>query len=665
MITMNKQFKTTTLLALGMLFSMTSCNDFLDREPLDKITPEAFFNTENDLAAYSIKQYNFSSYSGFNLSILKDDDNTDNQAASGGSTGWWVPGEKRTPVNGGVWDFTNIRKANYFFEKVLPKYEMGILTGDATMINHYIGEMYFIRAYNYFSKLVSLGDFPIITDPLPDEKGVLMEASKRQPRNKVARFILEDLDRAINMMSETTANGKNRLTKSVALQFKSRVALFEATWLKYHKGTNRVPGGPDWPGGAMEYNSGFTIDIDKEVDFFLTEAMESAEQVADKVKLTDNSGVYNPLNEKPYGWNPYFEMFSAVDMEPIDEILFWRAYDKDLGVAHAISTYLAKGGGNMGYTRSMVEAFLMKNGMPIYAQGSGYAGDVTIENVKKDRDDRLQLFVAAPSDYLKLSPTKLFEAPVILEAEATRCPTGYAVRKFLSYDPAQIGSGSGTINTYGCILFRGVESYLNYMEACYEKNGRLDAKAVDYWKTIRRRAGVSEDIDATIAATDLSKEDDWGKYSAGQLIDPVLFNIRRERRVELMSESTRMRDLKRWRALDQVRNYQVEGFNLWGGELEKLYVDSKGNTLLIPTGTSNKQPNVSDKNESGNYLRPYQIVKNNNLLYNGYTWSEVNYLEPIAALHFVTTSSNPDDVETSTIYQNPGWSKIGNESALK
>lgn len=136
----------------------------------------------------------------------------------------------------------------------------------------------------------------------------------------------------------------------------------------------------------------------------------------------------------------------------------------------------------------------------------------------------------------------------------------------------------------------------------------MDAKAIKYWKEIRSRAGVSDNIDMTIAATDLSKENDWAKYSAGQLVDPTLYNIRRERRVELMSEGTRMRDLKRWRALDQVKNYQVEGFNLWGGELEKLYVDEAGNSLLIPEGASGKQPNVSNK-ENSSYLRVNQIVK--------------------------------------------------------
>lgn len=102
----------------------------------------------------------------------------------------------------------------------------------------------------------------------------------------MARFIIEDLDRAIELMSLTTDNGKNRLTKNVALLFKSRVALFEATWLKYHKGTDRVPGGPGWPGAQQEYNAGFSIDIDKEVDWFLEQAMDASAQVADRISLT-------------------------------------------------------------------------------------------------------------------------------------------------------------------------------------------------------------------------------------------------------------------------------------------------------------------------------------------------------------------------------------------
>ena len=43
---------------------------------------------------------------------------------------------------------------------------------------------------------------------------------------------------------------------------KSRAALFEATWEKYHKGSAFVPGGPGWPGASMDYLKDFSINID-------------------------------------------------------------------------------------------------------------------------------------------------------------------------------------------------------------------------------------------------------------------------------------------------------------------------------------------------------------------------------------------------------------------
>lgn len=655
----------TVVFCVGMLV-FSSCNDFLDREPLDKITPEIYFANEGDLAAYSLGCYGFPTNdpTKFSIGVIANDNGTDNQAASDGSTGTWVPGEKRVAAKDGAWDFGGIRKCNYFFERVLPKYEAGSIDGSDDNIRHYIGEMYFIRAYNYYNKLVALGDFPIITEVLPDDYETLRASGLRRPRNEVARFILKDLDKAIEWMGESSPNGKNRLTRKVGLLFKSRVALFEGTWLKYHKNTDRVPGGPGWPGAVMDYNKDFSIDIDKEIRFFLSEAKTAAAQVADAVRLTESTDMVNPEKGDPYNWNPYYEMFCAVDMDPIDEVLFWRAYDVSLGVGHSVGIYLVRAGGNMGYTRGMVDAFLMQDGMPIYAS-KDYQGDVSLDKFKKGRDRRLQLFVAAPNDSLTLKGpirgNESFGVPLILQAAAERCPTGYAPRKCMSYDPAQYPTFSGRVNSYGCIIFRAVEAYLNYIEAAYELDGSLDAKATEYWKRIRRRAGVSDDLDKTINATDLAKENDWAKYSGVQLVSPTLFNIRRERRTELMSEGVRMNDLKRWRALDMVKNYQIEGFNLWGGEIEKLYPGK-----LIPCGTVGKVPNVSSKEISGTtYLRIYQIQdKAKNLLFDGYTWCPANYLEPIAALHFTLTASDINDPETSVIYQNPGWPKIADEPAI-
>lgn len=69
-------------LLTGGSFILTSCNDFLDREPLDSVTPDNFFFTENDLAAYAVKHYNFTTHEGFNAGIWKNDNATDNQAAT-------------------------------------------------------------------------------------------------------------------------------------------------------------------------------------------------------------------------------------------------------------------------------------------------------------------------------------------------------------------------------------------------------------------------------------------------------------------------------------------------------------------------------------------------------------------------------------------------------
>ena len=154
---------------------------------------------------------------------------------------------------------------------------------------------------------------------------------------------------------------------------------------------------------------------------------------------------------------------------------------------------------------------------------------------------------------------------------------------------------------------------------------------------------------------------DFGAYSTGQLLtDKVLYNIRRERRTELMAEGMRMMDLRRWRALDQLvtNKYIIEGFKLWG-PMQQWYVDSKGVSRLIEADTPGKTANVSKSSESP-YLRPYRInLSATNLFRDGYSWNPAHYLEPIAVQHFLITS--PDGTpEKSVIYQNPGWSTQAN-----
>lgn len=644
----------------GLFLLFIGCNDFLDRAPLSNVTPDDYLKNESDLATYTVSAYQFPSHSGWGIGTYAYDNHTDNQATSNYSTRW-VPQENRVPQSGGSWSFGTIRQVNFFLETVVPRWKAGGVSGNEANVAHYVGEGYFLRAYEYFNKVQAFGDFPIIRKTLPDQMDVLVAQSQRKPRNEVARFIISDLDSAIMLLKDQAPGGTNRISKNAALLFKSRVALHEATWLKYHQGTAHVPGGAGWPGEGKIGN--FSINLQGEIDYFLTEAMEAAEQVADAVPLETNTqdDGYNSSQ------NPYFTMFSDDSKSGYDEVLFWRDYDPTKGVSHNVNHYMTRNGGNSGYTRGFVENFLMANGLPIYAAGSGYAGDDFIADVKKDRDSRLQLFMKAPEELLFTDNSGSLEGyPDILSIQETRYVTGYAVKKGKSYDP---GNAEGTMDGTGSIVFRAVEAYLNYIEASYLKEGAVNAKAAQYWQAIRQRAGVSTDFNATIAATDMSIEakNDFGAYSAGQLLaDKTLYNIRRERRSELMAEGLRYFDLKRWRALDQLKTnrYIVEGFKLWG-PMRDWYVDDSGKSKLIEP-TDGGTANVSSSAES-DYLRPYRINSSSgNSVYDGYTWANAHYLEPIATSHFIiTTTGESSDLSTSSIYQNPGWSTDANSTPLE
>ncbi|WP_290797959.1 RagB/SusD family nutrient uptake outer membrane protein [Flavihumibacter sp. UBA7668] len=658
--------KKSGIIAL-LALSATACNKFTDRPPLSNITPDQYLLREADLAAYTVTRYNFPTHSGWGPGTHSFDNHTDNQATSGAATRW-APGEWRVPQDGGSWNFGNIRQHNYYLETVVPRWKSGVLSGNAAAITHYIGEGYFLRAYEYFDKVQAFGDFPIIKQTLPDVREALVEASKRKPRNEVARFILSDLDSAISLLSVTAPQGaKNRLNKNAALLFKSRVALHEASWLTYHKGTAQVPGGPGWPGTGKVEN--FTINIDSEIDFFLTQAMDAASQVADAVQLVSNTKDegYNSSS------NPYFKMFGDMNLGGYSEVLLWRAYDASKGINHNVGHYVNQNGGNTGFTRGLVDNFLMANGLPIYAVGSGYQGDDMVNDVKVGRDNRLQLFMKVPGE-LRFTDKQLSGGTPILEGNPdiiglaeTRYVTGYALKKGMSYLSAQ---AEGNVGATGSIVFRAAEAYLNYIEASYMKEKTINGKADQYWRALRNRAGVNPDYMTTVAATDMTEEakNDFGAYSAGQLLnDPILYNIRRERRSELIAEGMRYFDLKRWRALDQLKSqpYHIEGFKVWGPMQDWYDNPGTGESRLIEAGTPGRTANVSKKSES-EYLRPYRVnLTSSNFWVEGYKWAYAHYLEPIAINHFLQSAQTQGETGSSVIYQNPGWPMEANVGAIE
>ena len=672
------KLKYLNIFLLGVsLTGFTSCNDFLDKEPESSVTPAAYFTAEADLAAYSINLYNFFTCiapGSYGISVFGNDNATDNQAATGYSTRW-VPGEWKVgsttsdDERGAAWNFFQIRDCNYFFQEVLPKYEARQISGSEANIRHYIGEMYVLRAYAYFDKLQNIGDCPIIETVLTDEQESLIEASKRRPRHEVARFILSDLDKAVEFLLNEAPGGKNRISKNVAYLLRSRVALYEGTWLKHHKGTAFVPGGQGWPGDASTLN-GFNIDT--EINYFLDEAMKSAKVVGDQLagNLVNNTDAAEGMNASFASLNPYYTMFCDEDMENYSEVLMWREYLESQNVTHNIQMQLQNNGGGSGWTRGLVNSYLMRNGLPIYAAGSGYDPEWEKEGITatlKDRDSRIQIFTKKDGDienYTSAGTINYVDLEWVVKGNnETRMVTGYAIKKGKHYnDYMQTLHHKGTT---GSIIFRGTEALLNYMEACYEKNGSIDGTADNYWRALRTRAKVDPDYTKTIAATDMTKEaeGDFGAYSHGQLVDPTLYNIRRERRNEFIGEGMRWTDLKRWRACDQVNGYQVEGMRYWGSVYEGTWTDDAGKDLVI-VDVDGGTGNISSEAVSGVYIRPYQISRINNSVFNGYKFTPAHYLSPLPQSAFrQTAGGDQTDLNSSVIYQNPGWPKVAGQGA--
>ena len=645
------------------LLTFTACNDFLELEPPSNVTPESYFQNDEQLGAYAIGRYNdiFTTPSGWGQgNIINGDAGTDNMAATNPNTSRFTKNLWMVSHSGDL-GMGLIRTCNYFFQQVLPRYESGFYSSYPNA-GHYIGEMYFIRAWVYYSRLKTYGDYPIVSELVNDNKDDLMAHGTRMPRNEVADFILSDLDKAIELLNDKGFQANNRINKQVALLVKSRVALYEASYERYHHGSGRVPGDADWPG--FRVHPDYSFDVNAHINDLLTQAMDAAKQVADNIQLTQNTMVLDQDPANPgTGWNPYFEMYASENLSGVDEVLMWRDYGTigSVTAQHGVPAYIASSGG-IGLLKGYVESFLMANGLPIYAAGSGYHGDETLDNVKADRDGRLQLFVFGESNYLPFTTnnreTIYNFSPVLAPARTDQMGdvTGYRIRKGESFDWQQNSFGDGYSET-AQIVFRGAEALLNYMEAqCMRDNGALDATSRSYWQKIRERAGVDTDFQKTINATNMSEEakGDWGAYSQGSLIDPTLYNIRRERRCEFVGEGMRWDDLVRWCSMDQLVNtpYIPEGVNFWTSMYQTATVNEMHATVTYVEGPTNPDANISSREESV-YVRPYRISSGNDV-FDGYTWMNAHYNSPLP-IREIQLLSPDESVDNSVLYQTWGW----------
>lgn len=657
----------SSILILALSMSAASCTDFLEQEPPSALIPEDFYTTE--VQAQAVANQFYQDILPGHDDFYPYDNDTDVQTTKVPSNRFdvslWL-----TDQNNGNWNWKNIRNLNFMINRLETNFSNGTLTGSETNIKQYIGELYFFRAYEYFKMLLKFGDLPIITEVLPDDEAILVAANHREPCNEVARFVMSNLDTAISYMKEDFEKRHTRISHDAALLFKSRVALYMGSWLTNFSGTAFVPNGEGWPGAQKNPNYTYpTGSIEAEAKWFFEQSATSAEIISEKYKttLSINNGIIPQAEGES---NPYLEIWGTTDCSSKPEVLLWREYSISLGVTNNVEV-AAQYNNYGGYTRSMVEGYLMADGLPRYASTYKY-DDTTIAKVATNRDPRLYVLLKKPGDINCFKNTDDVAGTHWTEIEPTpdiitfdkEGPyiSGYTIRKGMTFDRSNCRNRGKGENA--CIIFRATEALLNYIEAQYMLTKDINSGHImEYWTKIREAAGftgTAQNPELAINATDMNQEkEDWGAWTAGQLLtDKVLYNIRRERRCEMLSERLRDFDLKRWRSFEQLINKpaHIEGFHVWHTPMEEWYPDA------VTDGSVNANMSSPELSE---YFRPHEINMMNNAFTDGLTWRMAHYLDPLPLKQFLLTAPDHTSIDQSPLYQNPYWPTESGLPALK
>jgi hypothetical protein len=292
--------------------------------------------------------------------------------------------------------------------------------------------------------------------------------------------------------------------------------------------------------------------------------------------------------------------------------MLWKKYDVSLGITHDLQAMLPWRGDGTGVSLSLVESYLKKDGT--LSLNTDYS---SLSNVAKDRDPRLAQTILLPGDVLTnvggdYSIQRVFSLPYLDKAGSDRNTTGFMLYKGLDPDPGQ--QGKEAIGTTACIIFRYAEALLNYAEACAEL-GELDQAAAD--KSINQLRNRVDMGSLNVANVPSDPNNVLG-------VSDLIYEVRRERRVELAFENFRFDDLMRWRAHKLFKGKRFKGMKYYGSDLENSY--------------SGFYPLVDDNG----FLDPNQEA-----IPQGYGFNpERHYLLPIPSQELIL---NPN------LKQNPGW----------
>jgi len=579
----------------GLLFLLNSCDEKLDIAPLNILTAEQVFASEDAVVAYLSSLYGYMQKEDFGFAPASFLSNTTDEAINcftdqGSNIG--------NGTNDGWWQYNYVRYVNDLIVRI-----KSAKLADAFKTT-VLGEAYFLRAHYYFSMVKRYGGIPIVKSVLTYTGDNLAEL--QVPRDKEQdcyNFIASDLDSAALLLSKT--NVKGRATKGAALALKSRAMLYAGSSARY--GTVQL-------GGILGIPA-------TEADAFFQLAYDAAEDV---IGLNQYS-LYTKSADKVVNFQNLFLDASTANTEQILSEYYLYSYKTHTWDCMVIPFGIRGPNGfssRINPTLDLVEQFEYVNGTPGTLNIGTPASPVYYTNATDlfaNKDPRLFATVILPFSTFKGNvidiQSGLYDQGVKVEGAYTALydpithaisatgtihvggasgpagsettQTGFNLKKYLDPNLAQslvVNSGT-TGSTQPWMIIRYGEVLLNYAEAAVELGKITDARIKV--NEIRARAGIQQLNDADITVT----------------------RVRKERLNELAFENHRWYDLRRWRQSDVLMSN-------WWPRMLKTYFDLQQQKYRFETGNAGRYPKTFDPKVYYERIPTNELTLNPNLVQN-------------------------------------------------
>lgn len=578
-------------LLLATAVSFSSCDDFLTRDPQDTVTDvPSFWNNEENLRTSFLDYYTYF-FPGYRSGWNRADNFAETNVADWTDDNAQEVATLFTKVapttDADNWDFEKIRNMNLLLSRI----QSSSLGEEAK--NHWSGVARLFRAMEYAKLVQKFGDVPYYDAVVGSTDNEQLYRA-RDPRTTVMDKVNEDLAFACANIRVNDGTKGLTVNRAVAQGFASRIMLFEGTWQKYHANNTAK---------AAEY-------------------LKAAKDYAAALMQT------NAYSIAP----SYKSLTTSEDLAGNPEIIMYRSYVENV-VMHSLMSFQNTEHEMSSPSRSFVDAFLTKNGLPIHQAGNtDYKGKEYAKEIQ-NRDPRLADNIDEESG-LRLNGVA-----------AVYAASGYYANRYVNKDLINKPGGMSSTNTTDAPVMKLNEVMLNYIEAAAELAdlGQYTLTQADFDKTINaiRDRQSTQMPHLTLAGNALKVNGiEINDPDRDATVKPIIWEIRRERRVELAYEGLRFNDLRRWGKLEYADMTKNKKLNM-GAWINKADYPENAEALAKIT-LCDENGKIVTGNEG--YIMPITEVAKMRVM------ADKDYLYPIP-VDQITMYEN----HGFKLTQNPGW----------